>query len=134
MENGLKGLLISAGVIITCIVISLATMLAHQAQQVGINFINQNTKLTKEFQNDFDTDNELIFTGSELINFIKKYQNNFNIVVFNSKCTTTYSSANLFVKNNPLREQYIKPTDIFKGLCSKDSNDAIQKITFQKKS
>ena len=77
MENSLKGLLLAAGTIITCIVISLGFFIAREARDTAADGAGQISKLNAEFnESDKVMYDGLKVSGSEVINVINKFRNN----------------------------------------------------------
>ena len=74
MENSLKGLLLAAGTIITCVVISLSFFIAREAKNTANNGANQINQLNAEFmESDKTIYDGARVSGSEVINVIKKF-------------------------------------------------------------
>ena len=74
MDNSLKGLILAAGTIITCVVISLGFFIAREAKDTASNGANQINKLNAEFvESDKVIYDGATVSGSEVINVIKKF-------------------------------------------------------------
>ena len=71
MENSLKGLILAAGTIITCVVISLGFYISREAKDTATNGANQINKLNSEFvESDKDIYDGTTVSGSEDLNVI----------------------------------------------------------------
>lgn len=147
MENSLKGLILAAGTIITCLVISLGFFIAKEAKASATNGAGQISRLNSEFV-DSDKiiyDNTQI-SGSEVINVINKYKNELiGIIVTTSRDTQNYSynideiSGNLLdlavlgysadMKVSDI--SYINPVARFNGTVIRDRNGAITGLRFK---
>lgn len=92
MENSLKGLLLAAGVIISCIVIGLGFYIAREARDTAANSTGQIAKLNAEFnESDKTMYDGMSVSGSEVINVVNKFKNDtISVVVVNKLGTKTY--------------------------------------------
>lgn len=146
MENSLKGLTLAAGIIITCIIISLGFYVAREARDTAANGTGQINKLQAEFA---DTSKTMYdgteVSGSEVLNVIRKYSDEtFGILVHTNKQSTYYhyqfdvSTGQLgkIVNNSYKSAQdignscYINPTGRFEGNVVKDANGTIIGLVF----
>ena len=73
MENSLKGLMLAAGIIITCIIISLGFYIAREARDTASEGTGQINQLQAEFTDASKTmyDGTEV-SGSEVLNVIRK--------------------------------------------------------------
>lgn len=146
MENSLKGLMLAAGTIVTCLIISLGFFIAKEAKDSATAGANQISKLNNEFlENDKVIYDATEVSGSEVINVIRKFRNEtIGIVVTTKKQTTSYHYAVDEVtgkltktSNNEYKVgktitagDYINPTARFTGKIIRDSNSTIVGIKF----
>lgn len=145
MENSLKGLLLAAGTIITCIVIGLGFYIAREARDTAAGGAGQISKLNAEFnESDKVMYDGLEVSGSEVINVINKFKNsNIGIRVATKKTTVSYihllndnqtlgGSSNASVKDAQKSENqnYINPNAQFFGEVIRDLNNTIIGIIF----
>lgn len=73
MENSLKGLILAAGTIITCVVISLAFYISREAKQTALNGAKEINRINTEFaESDKVVYDNTTVSGSEVMNVIKK--------------------------------------------------------------
>ncbi|MCI8372989.1 MAG: hypothetical protein HFI75_11475 [Lachnospiraceae bacterium] len=149
MENSLKGLVLAAGTIITCIVIGLGFYIAREARDTASSGAGQINKLNAEFSDTSKTMYEgTEVSGSEVLNVIRKFQDEaVGIMVKTNKTSTYYiyqfdtSSGELKgkttedykVAQNELSNSYINPNGRFEGGVVRDSNGTITGLTFTQK-
>ena len=80
MNNVTKGILIAAGVLITCILISMGIYLTTQGQDTGAAMARDINKVTAAISNnevnDYVTDE---VTGADVVNFIRKFHEDLDI-------------------------------------------------------
>lgn len=150
MDNSLKGLILAAGTIITCIVIGLGFFISREARDTAASGAGQISKLNAEFnESDKIMYDGLDVSGSEVINVINKFKSDNICIKVTTKKTTSYYIKNLdetsandlklgnssytSVKDaqNTLRDNYINPNAQFNGTILRDKNDAIICITFK---
>ena len=75
MENSLKGLILAAGIIITCEVVSLGFIIAREAKDTASNGVEQINMLNAEFaEGDKMLYDGVTVSGSEVLNVIRKYE------------------------------------------------------------
>lgn len=129
MDNSLKGLILAAGVVITCLVVGLGFYLSREAKNTSNNGAGQISSMNSEYQ---DVDKALYdglkISGREVVSLIKKSADtNFTITVktlMNTTGTTPYTavptSFPALGTNN-----YINPTAQFLGSITYDSNNVI---------
>lgn len=149
MENSLKGLILAAGIIITCIIVSLGFYIAREAKDTASSGAGQISKLNAEFS---DTSKTIYdgaeVSGSEVRNVIRKFQDEaVGILVKTNKKDTYYgyqfeldsgnlgSAAKSDYKNaqSESSDQYINPSGRFAGTIVRDANGTITGIVFQQK-
>lgn len=146
MDNSLKGLILAAGTIITCIVISLGFYISREARDTAASGAGQISKLNAEFnESDKVMYDGLSVSGSEVINVINKFKNgDIAIQVNTKKCSTYYdnvlddkqteiigtSSASVKSAQNSQSNVYINPNGQFLGSIIRDVNYTIIGIIF----
>lgn len=149
MENSLKGLVLAAGTIITCIVIGLGFYIAREARDTASSGAGQINKLNAEFSDTSKTMYEgTEVSGSEVLNVIRKFQDEaVGIQVKTNKTTTYYiyqfdtnsgelngkANNDYKVAQNELSNSYINPNGRFEGGVVRDSNGTITGLTFTQK-
>lgn len=147
MDNSLKGLILAAGTIITCVVISLGFFIAREAKDTASNGANQINKLNAEFvESDKVIYDGATVSGSEVINVIKKFKNEkLGILVKTNKSKTYYGYsfdendgdiiAQVNSKNTDPTDSdsvnYVNPYVNFVGRIIRDKNEVITGIVFE---
>jgi hypothetical protein len=153
MDNSLKGLILAAGVIITCLVIGLGFYISREAQNTSSSSSSQINDMSSEFQSiDLAIYDGMQITGREVIDFIKRAEskNEFvSIEVTNKKNNVadyifehTETSGNhainesgtvqniITVQTSPANQYYINPDGKFEGTVLRDQNDIIVCVKF----
>lgn len=146
MDNSLKGLILAAGVIITCIVISLGFYIAREARDTAANGAGEISKLNAEFnESEKVMYDGLEVSGSEVVNVVNKFKNNeIGIKVRTKKCVTYYGnvlngddSAIIAASYASIKDAqksssitFINPNAPFMGEILRDVNEAIIGISF----
>ena len=104
MSNGLKGLTLAAGVIITCIVISIAFFVTREAKDIAAQGINQMGEYTTEMGNGgIEFYNGLTLSGNEVIRTAKRLKGKTNIYVVTNDTkveTTNWLTNNVYQYGN----------------------------------
>jgi hypothetical protein len=146
MENSLKGLMLAAGIIITCIIISLGFYIAREASDTASSGTGQINELQAEFSDMSKTmyDNTEV-SGSEVINVIRKFSDemlgvkvqtmkntSYYIYQFNDGDGSLKSASSLDYKSaqSVTSSNYINPTARFLGSVVRDANGTITGLTF----
>ena len=140
MENSLKGLMLAAGIIITCIIISLGFYIAREARDTASEGTGQINQLQAEFTDASKTmyDGTEV-SGSEVLNVIRKFSDetmgilvtyyNYNFDVdkgeLGKALDNSYKNA-----QDVASDKYINPTARFQGSIVKDVNGTIIGIVF----
>ncbi len=147
MENSLKGLMLAAGIIITCVVISLGFIIAREAKDTASGGVDQINMLNAEFaESDKTLYDGATVSGSEVLNVIKKYQGaNIGILVKTNKIEACYgvtfneatgaqtgqTGKSYADALDPTSDQYINPYGNFKGKVVRDANNVIVGLVFE---
>lgn len=147
MENSLKGLLLAAGTIITCVIVGLGFYIAREARDTAANGAGQIARLNAEFnESDKVIYDGLKVSGSEVINVINKFKNDLLCIeVKTKKGTSSYNhtlnrertalsdgtGASVKAAQDRLSETYINPNGQFRGSVVRDSNNTIIGIFFE---
>lgn len=148
MENSLKGLLLAAGTIITCIIIGLGFYIAREARDTASSGAGQINRLNAEFtESDKSMYDGIMVSGSEVVNVINKFKNDeICIKVQNKKVSfptyyiynmdeakktlTSASTSSLKNAQSTKSDFYINPNAQFSGLVLRDANNVIIGIYF----
>lgn len=147
MENSLKGLILAAGTIITCVVISLGFFIAREAKDTASNGANQINKLNSEFvESDKVIYDGATVSGSEVLNVIKKFSGEkLGILVKTNKSSIFYgyvfdessgeisgtSNVEYSLATDSDKQNYINPYVNFVGKIVRDKNEVITGIVFE---
>lgn len=146
MDNSLKGLILAAGTIITCVVISLGFFIAREAKDTASSGANQINKLNADFvESDKAIYDGATVSGSEVVNVIKKFKNEeIGILVKTKRCSTYYNNAfdvrtgeftgssnHNYDPTDSSTDFYINPYANFHGTIIRDDNDVITGIIFE---
>ena len=125
MENSLKGLMLAAGIIITCIIISLGFYIAREARDTASEGTGQINQLQAEFTDASKTmyDGTEV-SGSEVLNVIRKFSDETMGILVQTNKNKTYYNYNFDI------DKYINPTARFQGSIVKDVNGTIIGIVF----
>lgn len=150
MDNSLKGLILAAGTIITCIVIGLGFYIAREARDTAAGGAGQISKLNAEFnESDKVMYDALEVSGSEVVNVVNKFKNDdIGIKVSTMKKITYYinnlqnddtalgdsSSASIKDAQKSSHSSFINPNAQFVGEILRDVNQTIIGIAFQQMS
>ena len=146
MENSLKGLMLAAGIIITCIIISLGFYIAREASDTASSGTGQINQLQAEFADTSKTMYENTeVSGSEVINVIRKFQDEaMGVKVVTKKNTSYYiyqfddsdgtlksaSVTDYKTAQKTVNTNYINPTGRFTGSVVRDANGTITGLVF----
>ncbi len=146
MENSLKGLILAAGVIITCVVVGLGFYIAREAKDTATGGAGQISSLNSEFnENDKSIYDGLTVSGSEVFNAINKFRDEEVAVKVVTKKSTTYYNYTLTGDDGELAtaattdvsqakkassKTYINPNGKFEGKVLRDANNMIIGIQF----
>lgn len=149
MDNSLKGLILAAGVIITCLIVGLGFYISREANAAATNGTGQISRMNKEFsESDKVMYDGLDVTGSEVVNAINKFKNEDisvkvatkkSVVYYNRLLTTSDTEigavSNASVKDTQTITSsfYINQKAQFTGAILRDSNDTIIGISFTQK-
>ncbi len=150
MENSLKGLILAAGTIITCVVISLGFFISREAKNTASGGAKQINKINTEFaESDKAIYDGANVSGSEVISVIRKMEDEkIGVYVETTLGASFYgydfdlaSGLLVNVNNNtytyqdePTYDDYINPYASFRGETVRNSNDVITGIIFRQQS
>ena len=104
MENSLKGLIMAAGIIITCVVVGLGFYIAREASATASNGVDEISKLNSEFADGgMQIYNGTLVSGSEVLNAIRKYEGE-DIGI----CVKTGSNEMFYINSfDPMNVRYL---------------------------
>lgn len=141
LENALKGLLLSVGVILTCLVVGIGFYIAREAKSTAIASANALSEFRKEIsENTITKFDDTSVKGSDVINFIKKQLGDYEdgeespiyIKVSTSTFTGTYHNKKYIREMRDItKSRYINPVHSFKGSINRDENSVIIGVEFK---
>ena len=146
MENSLKGLLLAAGTVITCLVISLGFYLSNEAQATA----NTGTSRIGKINTEFAESDKMMYqgakvSGSEVVNAIRRFNGEkLGVYVVTKEAQAFYgyvfdtatgelkdrSEKDYEEANVPTSSYYINPYAAFTGRVIRNSNQVITGIEF----
>lgn len=139
MESALKGLLMAAGVILTCIVIGVGFMVGREAQNtasVTVDYLNEfNNTITESSYQRYDG---LEVKGSDVISFIRRNLSEYDTaeqaliyVEVVDKKRTRYQDNSFIQEIRDIKsEYYINPYNEYMGQIIRDANNVIRGVNF----
>lgn len=143
MDNSLKGLMLAAGVVITCIVVGLGFYISREAKNTSSGGISQITRMNSEYQDISKTMYDGIkVSGREVAEAIEKYSSeieagDFVIVVYTGKKTEASGGIVFNTTAHPYSDikdkknvAYINPDGNFLGETIADDNGVVTTMTF----
>lgn len=143
MDNSLKGLILAAGVVITCIVVGLGFYISREAKNTSSGGISQITRMNSEYQDINKTMYDGIkVSGREVVEAIEKYEDEirsgvFSIIVYtgirnNSSSGIVFQSTQYDIERIKQKksEYYINPDGNFLGETFLDQNGVVTMMTF----
>lgn len=145
MENSLKGLILAAGTIITCVVISLGFYISREAKNTASTGTNQINKVNTEFaESDKTIYDGTNISGSEVVSVIKRLEGEqTGVYVKTTESNTFYGyefnidsgelvqmTTNKYTSTDASSKQYINPYATYIGEVVRNSNNAITGLIF----
>lgn len=128
MSNGLKGLTLAAGVIITCIVISIAFFVTREAKDIAAQGIGQMGEYTTEMANGgIEFYNGLILSGNEVIRTAKRLVGKTKILIKTSGNTT---GKEIQAGDKAWLTKEIYPYSNFLGEVKYNDDGSVDKLIF----
>lgn len=137
----LKLLMIGAGIVLTCIVISIGMVNLRQskamANSTAIKISDFNTEL---IQSDIMSYDGLNVKGSDVINFYKKYfgdikageESPFTLTIITISGSNAYKDGtSLALMKDGENDYYVKPTSKFRGMVTSNENGIITEVNFK---
>lgn len=101
---------------------------------LGNTFVNNLNEKEKDYReyNIAKYDSEIL-TGAEVINIIRKYQNDLEVTIATNAGSRVFTKNNSFniYENIPTGSFYIEPYDDYIGLVGRDANGKIDKLKFK---
>lgn len=145
MENSLKGLILAAGTIITCVVISLGFYISREAKNTAYTGTNQINKINTEFaESDKTIYDGTNISGSEVVSVIKRFAGEQTGICVKTTASNTFYGYEFDVNSGELKDvttnkctstdasskQYINPYATYQGEVVRNSNNVITGLVF----
>lgn len=140
MDNSLKGFILAASTLITCMVLSVGFYFTREAKVVSAMSTDKLNQFSTELtENDLTMYDGLEVTGSDVVNLIKKQLGKYPVVktapiyifVKTSIMENTYKNNTAIEKvKNFTNSEYINPLSKFTGAIVRDGNDVIIGVRF----
>lgn len=132
MDNSLKGLILAAGVIITCIVVGLGFFISREAKNASDSGTNQLSAISSQYDNvEYTMYNGLKVTGSEVANVIKSHASEIQVSVKTKANTEGKTYTSKVVTNVDKSDaDYINPSALFLGELVRNTNEEVTEIVF----
>lgn len=132
MDNSLKGLILAAGVIITCIVIGLGFYISREAKNTSNNGASQLSSMNAEYQDV----NKAMYDGLKISGReVKEVIEGLSSSTFTVFVKTGDGEMGTYVSSETdspgfRLKGYINPDAMFLGEIKKDNNNVITSVTF----
>lgn len=154
MENSLKAVLIGAGVVITLIVVSIGFILMRSGQTTALAAIGKLDQLNVDMtESQYTMYNNMEISGSEVINVIRKFEDEYigvkvetkkhtvgvwyiNTVNVTGNVTgdvgkiTGAATDDISVAIDEKSSKYVNPNGVFLGKLVRDENGTIVALVF----
>lgn len=132
MSNGLKGLTLAAGVIITCMVVSIGFFIAREARDIAAQGVNQMGYYTEEMANSgVEFYDGLTISGNEVERAIKRLYDKTGIWVRQKNGSITYLDSSTADVAASVKALEINSYGSFTGTIEYDEKGKIKWIIFR---
>ena len=131
MEHGLKMLSLSAGLILTCMVIGFGMLTYREGRKFGDAVVRSVQDMSRTYEESKWTryDN-VIVGGGDVISCIIKYQEEIPVYVIQGSKRMEYSGNFVFAENLPGTEGHIRLADRYQGHILRDEKEAVSGVEF----
>lgn len=132
MDNSLKGLILAAGVIITCIVVGLGFFISREAKNAANNGTAQLSGMSGEYDNvEMMIYDGLKVPGREVVEVINKHaSSSFRVIVMTKANPVGVSYSGTTSLTEAGDDDYINRSALFLGEISRDENNVFKNIRF----
>lgn len=118
---------------ITIGIVSVLLLVFAAARQFGFTASTKIALSNQEFNDlSYEKYNGINLTGAEVMNAIKRYQEELPITVYTGESVDTYHGEFVPATNNRSSEKYIKPSQIYIGSILKNEDQEIVSLIFAK--
>ncbi len=142
MENSLKGLILAAGIVITCLVVGVGFYVSREAKSASVKATGQINEITSELDEPAKVMYDgAVVSGREVLEVIEKYYNDptdaMLIKVATLEAPETYTSYGTvgeekknYTQTKQNQTDYINPAGKFLGKVDRNDSKTITGITF----
>lgn len=131
MSNGLKGLTLAAGVIITCLVISIGFFIAKEAKDIAYQGVEQMGGYVEEMANsELEFYNGLTVSGSEVEKTVKRLYQDTGIWVYQKNGSAAFVDDQITDVAAFVQALELNPHGSFLGDIEYDEKGKIKWMTF----
>ena len=131
MENGLKGLTLAAGVIITCLVVSIGFFITREAKDIAVSGVNQMGYYTEEMSNSgIEFYSGMTISGSEVERAIKRLYDSCGIWINQKNNTKVYLDSTVADIEATINALEINSYGTFEGTIEYDEKGKIKWMIF----
>ena len=132
MSNGLKGLTLAAGVIITCMVISIGFFIAREAKDIAGQGIEQMGYYMEEMSvSGLDFYEGLSISGSELERTVKRFYTQTGIWIHQKDGAVSYIDDRVENVGESIRAMGLNPHGSFVGNLEYDEKGKVKWLVFK---
>lgn len=134
MENSLSGLLMSAGTVITCMIISLGFFLAREGKGMVLEASNQMQEAKHNISEQGLMEYDRVYvTGNQVIGAVKKYENEYTVTVITKNKKIVFPISNMEKIYDSSSEYYINSNGKFWSTIIRNSSDVITGFLFEQR-
>ena len=131
MEHACKMLSLSAGLIITCMLIGFGMLAFRETRQLGTEVLQSLHEVTEEYEEyEWNRYEDVCVSGGEVVNVIRKYQTQIPVSVVQNGRTYTYAGSFRLSYNRPENSGYIRYADTYRGKVMRDGKDKLSGMYF----
>ncbi len=131
MEHACKLLSLSAGLIVTCMLIGFGLLAFREARQLGTEVLESLQEMTEEYgEYAWNRYEDVCVSGGEVVNVIRKYQTQVPVSVIQYGRTYTYAGGFRPNNNVPANSGYIRYGDTYRGKVIRDGKDKLSGLYF----
>lgn len=143
MENSLKGLVMAAGVIVTCVIVALGFRMLRESRALADTAISEISDTKKNLEDTkYSQYDGLTVSGADVSNLIRKVcsgispgdHSEVTISVVNGRRLQSYSDNRMIGEiSNPDSDKYIPVIGTYYGTVTRDENKVITGIIFTRR-
>ena len=131
MEHVCKMLSLSAGLIVTCMLIGFGLLAFRETRQLGTEVLQSLQEMTEDYtEYEWNRYEDVCVSGGEVVNVIRKYQKKIPVSVIQYGRTYTYAGGFRVNDNIPTNSGYIRYADTYRGKVIRDGKDKLSGLYF----